>query len=134
MFALTTQKVNCSYDRDTSLQPFIVRKNKPESKLLNIMYAQSREQNMPYWRDTNLVVFEKKRPMCCSHKTQLVSARFATQKRVGQLVTCSRDVFGLKPFRVLRTVSLLSDRSNYSKVNSRIKLYKYYFVKCKKYI
>ena len=124
IFACTTQKVNCSYDRDTSLQLFNVRKNKPESKLLNIMYAQSREQNMPYWRDTNRV-FEEKRPMCCSHKTQLASARFATQKRVGQLVTCSRDVFGLKPFRVLRTVSLVADRSNYSKVSSRLKFYKY---------
>ena len=78
---------------------------------------------MPYWRDTNLDVFEEKRPLCSSHKTQLASASFATQRHVGQLVTCSRDVFGLKPFRVLRTVSLVADRNNYSKVSYRLKLY-----------
>ena len=86
---------------------------------------------MPYLRDTNLDVFVIKRPMCCSQITQLSSARFATQRHLGHLVTCARDVFGLNPFRVPRNVSLVANRNNYRKVSSRLKFYKYYFDKCK---
>ena len=63
--------------------------------------------------------------------SQIHDLRQRSLQHKGTGFNLSRDVFRLKPFRVLRTVSRVADRNRHSKVDSRLTLYKYYFSKCK---